>query len=160
MLANAILFADYFDGVRRRTLAAARAVPDEAMNWSPRAGEYTAGDILRHLASAQQMYLRAFQGEGWHYSGHPPRLAPDKAAALSLLEERQREFDTALRMASSDALNARREDLAGRPLSAWRILMLLVEHEVHHRSQLTGYIAMLGARPPHIFGIGVEELPA
>lgn len=159
MISDAGLFADYFAGVRRRTLSAARALPDEAMDWSPRPGEFTAGDILRHLAAAQRMYLSAFRGEGWRYPGHDRSLAPDRAAALVLLEDRQRELDVLLRDTPAQALRARHPDLAGRPFSAWRLLLMMVEHEVHHRSQLDCYLSQLGVVPPHLFGLGVEELP-
>ncbi len=159
MLSDPALFADYFAGVRRRTLAVAAALPEKAMDWAPREGEFTAGDILRHLAGAQRMYLGAFRGEGWHFPGHARSLAPDKAAALRLLEERQRAFDADLRVMPAAALRARQPDLAGRTLSAWRILMMLVEHEIHHRSQLTGYLSALGVASPHLFGVGVEDLP-
>lgn len=160
MLTDPALFADYFGGIRRRTLAVARALPEDLMDWRPRAGEFTAGDLLRHLAGVQRMYLGAFRGEEWRYPGHDRSLAPDRASALSLLEEAQREFDAALRATSAEALKARRTDLAGRPFSAWRLLMMLVEHEVHHRSQLSSYLSELGVAPPHLFGVGVEELPA
>ncbi len=69
MLADPVLFAEYFAGVRRRTLAAARVLPVDGMDWCPRAGEFTAGDLLRHLAAAQRMYLDAFLGRGWRYPG-------------------------------------------------------------------------------------------
>lgn len=160
MISDAGLFADYFSGVRRRTLAAARALPEDAVDWSPKVGEFTAGDILRHLASAQQMYWRAFQGEGWRYPGHHRALAPDKPSALALLEDRQRELDVLLRDTPSQALRMRHPDLAGRPFSAWRLLLMMVEHEVHHRSQLDCYLSLLGVTPPHLFGVGVEDLPA
>lgn len=160
MLTSLIQFADYFAGVRRRTLVVASALPENAVDWAPRSGEFTAGDILRHLAAAQLMYLGAFFGKGWHYPGHRRHLAPDKAAAVHLLEERQREFDVALRSTSTEALSSQRADLAGRPLSAWRIVMMLVEHEIHHRSQLDTYLSELGILPPHLFGAGVEELPS
>ncbi len=153
-------FADYFAGVRRRTLVVARALPAEAMDWRPRAGELTAGDLLRHMAGTQRMYLGALRGQGWHYPGHDRSLAPDRDAAIALLEERQRELEEALRSLPAEVLAARRADLAGRTFSAWRILMLLVEHEVHHRSQLDCYLSEMGVTPPHLFGVGMEELPA
>lgn len=160
MLTDLVSFADYFDGVRRRTMVVAAALPDGAVDWAPREGEFTAGDILRHLAASQRMYLGVFLGEGWHYPGHARPLAPNKAAILGLMEERQREFDAALRAAPPAALCARRADLRGRSFSAWRALMMLVEHEVHHRSQLDSYLSELGVVPPQLYGVGVEELPA
>ncbi len=160
MISDAGLFADYFGGVRRRTLVVAKALPEDAMDWSPMAGEFTAGDILRHLAGAQQMYWNAFLGEGWRYPGHDRALASDKSSALALLEGRQRELDALLRDTPAQVLRMRHPDLAGRPFSAWRLLLMMVEHEVHHRSQLDCYLSQLGVTPPHLFGAGVEDLPA
>jgi uncharacterized damage-inducible protein DinB len=52
------------------------------------------------------------------------------------------------------------DNLAGDPFPAWRrVLGGLVEHEVHHRSQLCSYLAALGVEPPPLFGLRVEELP-
>jgi uncharacterized damage-inducible protein DinB len=38
--------------------------------------------------------------------------------------------------------------------------MAMTEHEIHHRSQLAMYLLLLGVKPPHIYGLGVEELIA
>ena len=48
----------------------------------------------------------------------------------------------------------------GHPVKAWRWLMVMVEHEIHHRSQLAVYLSLMGEQPPHIFGLGVEDLIA
>ena len=37
--------------------------------------------------------------------------------------------------------------------------MAMVEHEIHHRSQLAAYLAELGVQPPQLFGVMVEALP-
>lgn len=39
-------------------------------------------------------------------------------------------------------------DLDGRPQKAWVFLMMMVEHEIHHRSQLDCYLAEAGVEPP------------
>jgi uncharacterized damage-inducible protein DinB len=49
------------------------------------------------------------------------------------------------------------EDLDGGRVSAWRFLMAVVEHEVHHRSQLDSWLALAGAEPPQIYGYSMEE---
>jgi uncharacterized damage-inducible protein DinB len=49
------------------------------------------------------------------------------------------------------------EDLDGGRRSAWRFLMAMVEHEVHHRSQLDAWLALAGTEPPHIYGYSMEE---
>ncbi|MYD29324.1 MAG: hypothetical protein F4X03_10535, partial [Dehalococcoidia bacterium] len=43
-------------------------------------------------------------------------------------------------------------------LAGWRVLMMLVEHEVHHRSQIDTYAGLNGWSPPDIFGMSAEGL--
>jgi hypothetical protein len=49
------------------------------------------------------------------------------------------------------------QDLGGGRVSAWRFLMAMVEHEVHHRSQLDAWLALAGTAPPQIYGYSMEE---
>ena len=44
------------------------------------------------------------------------------------------------------------------PVRAWRLLLAMVEHEVHHRSQLASYLTWMGLEAPDIFGLGVEDV--
>ena len=43
-------------------------------------------------------------------------------------------------------------------LAGWRVLMMLVEHEVHHRSQIDTYAGLNGWAPPDIFGMSAEGI--
>jgi uncharacterized damage-inducible protein DinB len=86
MITSAAGFADYFDGVRRRTREFFGVVP-----------------------------------------GH------DRAAAPAL-------------------------EPAARPVRAWRLLLAMVVHEVHHRSQLASYLTWMGLEAPDTFGLGVEDV--
>ena len=58
------------------------------------------------------------------------------------------------------ALASPRRDLDGATVKAWRFLMAMVEHEVHHRSQLDCYLALAGVEPPQIFGRRMEDVLA
>ena len=46
----------------------------------------------------------------------------------------------------------------GTLVAGWRVLMMLVEHEVHHRSQIDTYAGLNGWSPPDIFGMSAEGL--
>ena len=124
LISSVAAFIAYFESIRRRTLQFVAQVPPERMDWAPRAGEFTCGDIVRHLAA-----------------GH--------AAALDRL-----------RTLPDAALAEHRPSLDGPPIRAWRLLMAMVEHEIHHRSQLAMYLMLLGVQPPHIYGLGVEDVIA
>ena len=84
MIASARGFADYFDGVRRRTVGFFRAIPADRIDWAPKAGEYTCGDIVRHVAATEWMFTRAVcDGEG-------TPLLPRRKAFRSRPEETRR----------------------------------------------------------------------
>ena len=36
--------------------------------------------------------------------------------------------------------------------------MSVIEHEVHHRSQLASYLEIMGVEPPQIFGLQVNDV--
>jgi hypothetical protein len=50
-------FVDYFSGIRKRTLNYARGVPADRLDWSPKAGEFTRADILRHIGAGEKMFV-------------------------------------------------------------------------------------------------------
>jgi uncharacterized damage-inducible protein DinB len=43
-------------------------------------------------------------------------------------------------------------------LSGWRIMMMLLEHEVHHRSQIDTYAGLEGWDVPQIYGRTREQI--
>jgi len=86
MIASARGFADYFDGVRRRTVAFFRAIPAERIDWAPKAGEYTCGDIVRHVTATERMFVGVVCDGRWTYPGHERASAPTLEAALADLE--------------------------------------------------------------------------
>ncbi|MED1910407.1 DinB family protein [Brevibacillus laterosporus] len=51
------------------------------------------------------------------------------------------------------------KNLLGYEVSAWRIIMAMTEHEIHHRGQLSAYMQANHIEPPQIFGLKIEEVP-
>ena len=50
--------------------------------------------------------------------------------------------------------------LSGAEAPAWRIVLAgLIEHEVHHRSQLCDSLRAAGIEPPALYGLHAEDLP-
>jgi uncharacterized damage-inducible protein DinB len=160
VIASVRAFAEYFEGVRRRTIHFARAVPAESIDWAPKAGEYTCGDILRHLAASEAMFSGVVADGVWRYPGHARERGATREAALALLDAEHATARAALERVGDAALNEERASLepGARPIRAWRVLMAMCEHEVHHRSQLASYLTLLGVEAPDIFGLGVEDV--
>ena len=160
MLRDLKSYLAYLERVRARTLQEIDTIPAEHFKWTPRAGEYTVSDLVRHIASAEKMDVGAALGEGWHYAGHAAAdWGANVADARASLVRVHGECVARLNGMGDGILTATRLDLAGNPVSAWRILMAMVEHEIHHRSQLDTYLMLLDVPPPQLFGVKMESLP-
>jgi uncharacterized damage-inducible protein DinB len=160
MITSAAAFADYFEGVRHRTRHFVGAVPPDRADWAPRPGEYTCGDIVRHLAACETMFVGAVVDGAWRYPGHERETAPTLPLALAHLDAGHARATAQLRTLADGALNETRPPLepGARPVRAWRLLLAMAEHEVHHRSQLASYLKWMGVEAPDIFGLGVEDV--
>jgi uncharacterized damage-inducible protein DinB len=155
-------FIKYFESIRRRTLNYVCVVPADQLDWSPKEGEFTCGDILRHLIASEKMFLRVVLEGYWNYEGHESEKNQSLSELIALLEVTHTESMNKLKYFSDQDLNTPRPGPkeGGQPIKAWRWLMVMGEHEIHHRSQLAVYLSLLGVQPPHIFGLGVEDLIA
>jgi uncharacterized damage-inducible protein DinB len=160
MIASILAFADYFEGVRRRTRDFFGVIPADRIDWAPRAGEYTCGDIVRHVAASEAMFVGAVVDGVWRYGGHERPTAPSLTAALAHLDDVHAAAGARLRGLPDAALAESRPSLepGARPVRAWRLLLAMTEHEVHHRSQLASYLTWMGVEAPDIFGLGVEDV--
>jgi uncharacterized damage-inducible protein DinB len=153
-------FISYFEGIRRRTMRYVRAVPAGSLDWSPREGEFSCADIIRHIAATESMFVGAVAEGRWRYGGHTGASAEEDAAAIATLETVHERAMNTLRLLDDEVLSQPRPTLDGPATKAWRLLMAMAEHEVHHRSQLAVYMMLMGIEPPQIYGLGVEDVIA
>lgn len=162
MIEHVDQFIKYFDSIRRRTLTYVRSIPADRIDWRPKTGELTCGDIVRHLAAAELMFVGAAVEGKWRYAGHERDNEHGSLVdALNTLETSHTEAIKILATLRDAGLSEPRPSLTGDPaVKAWRLLMAMVEHEIHHRSQLAVYLSLLGVEPPQIYGLGVEEVIA
>jgi uncharacterized damage-inducible protein DinB len=163
-------FLRYYRGLHKRTMRDIAALPPEAADYKPpaalaeRAGDgentWSIGEIVRHIGGARLYFARAYRDEGWIFDG-PARDVKTQDDWIPVLEETYEEFTTRLADTPSDWLQ-RRIDLidTDRTISAWRILMMCAEHEVHHRSQIDTYAGLNGWDPPQIYGRSAEQVGA
>lgn len=161
MIQSVESYIKYVGGIRRRTLVFAQAIPADQIEWAPQEDAFTFGDILRHLAAVENMTICAVINRRWEvYPGHGQDLAHGLDEIIPYLERTHADAMNTLRTLPDSELQQPRTALGGRSLSAWRLLMSIIEHEIHHRSQLASYLTMLGVTPPQIFGLGVDDVVA
>lgn len=46
----------------------------------------------------------------------------------------------------------------GTPITTWKWLRSMVEHEIHHRGQVYTYLALLGVPTPPLYGLTSEQV--
>jgi uncharacterized damage-inducible protein DinB len=162
MIADIASYLRFFDSVRRRTERDVAALPPEAAAWLPPAAEgesgWSIGDIVGHIGGSRLYFASAYRGEGW-ISTPPAMDRADQRTWLPWLQSSADQFVGLLRDTPSEWLTRRIEmiDTAG-SLSGWRMLMMMLEHEVHHRSQIDTYAGLQGWPVPHIFERSAETI--
>jgi len=48
----------------------------------------------------------------------------------------------------------------GKPVTAWRMLRAMLEHEIHHRGQIYVYLGILGVPAPSLYGLKEQQVKA
>jgi uncharacterized damage-inducible protein DinB len=147
----------YVTNVHARTYEAVERLRDEDVHWRPAAGEFTAAELVTHIANSRLMNLGGIQTGELHYKGHHVK---DDATALALRRLALRTGKKVVAGLVDADLERMIPQTKGEPFPAWRRAMGgLIEHETHHRSQLCEYLRLLGLEPPPLFGLHVEDLP-
>ena len=158
MLQDMQSFLNYFSSIRRRTVTYIRTLPPERIDWAPQEGEFTCGDLIRHMAASEKMFAGGIATGQWRYPGHQRQAGESLETLLTELESSHTEAVEMLNLLQGADLSELRPSLKGVPVKTWRLLMAMIEHEVHHRSQLAVYLSLMGIQPPQIYGLSLEEV--
>ena len=165
MITDIASYLRFFDSVRRRTERDVAALPPAAAAWRPPAAEGEAGwgigQIVAHIGTTRLYFASAYRGEGWIW-GEGNVDPADQRTWLPWLSESAERYAAQLENTPADWLTRRVEmiDTPGATLAGWRLLMMMVEHEVHHRSQIDSYAGLQGWPVPDIFGRSAESIDA
>src|SRR5215213_2588561 len=152
-------FLDYLTSVHARTRRVIQCVPPELLEWAPAPGKFSFGDVIRHLAGIERfMYAETVHGRPSRYPGHERTLADGYDATLvyyDSLHAEARELYSAL---TPQALEQKCLTPAGTPITTWKWLRAMFEHEAHHRGQLYMMLALKGVKTPPLYGLTSEEV--
>jgi uncharacterized damage-inducible protein DinB len=158
---NAEEFVSYWRGFRERTWRAIERITPGAIEWTPPGGNWSMGDIVRHLAGIERdMYAENVMGRPSRYPGHGRDLADGVDAVR---EYHRRKHGEALEMFASltpAQLQAKCTTPAGTPITTWKWMRAMVEHEAHHRGQLYLMLRLCGVQLQPLYGLTEEEVHA
>lgn len=158
MFADAPAFLAWFEGVHRRTVRDVSALPVDAERWMPSMATGDDGsawgipELVAHLAEARGYFASAFLGQGWIWEPWPNAL-PARDEWVPALESSMEGLRAALSSPAAD-LERRVEQIGDptRSVSSWRVLLMLTEHEISHRAQITTYAGSNGWPVQQLFG--------
>jgi uncharacterized damage-inducible protein DinB len=156
-----LTFLDYLDRVHARTRRVVTCIPAEALEWAPAPSRWSAGDQVRHLAGIERwMYAETVHGRPSRYTGHGRELADGLPAVVAYYDGLHAEARAMFADLTPAQWTGRVATPAGTPITTWKWLRAMVEHEAHHRGQLYFTLGLLGVPTPPIYGLSESELLA
>ena len=154
-------FLAYLDSAHARTRRVIQCVPPADIEWSPAPGKFSFGDLVRHLAGIERdMYAETVQGKPSRYAGCASDLADGFDAVIAFYDAKHVESRAIFAALTPGQLDAKCLTPAGAPITTWKWLRAMFEHEAHHRGQIYLMLALRGIATPPLFGLTSEEVAA
>jgi uncharacterized damage-inducible protein DinB len=152
-------FLHHFERVRERTRKVAACIPAAQIDWSYKAGAFTLGDLVRHIAVTERwIWAETVHNRPVAYVSHGRELADGRDAVLAFLDRLHAESVAQFRALTPAMLLEKSVTPAGVALTTWRWLRMMPEHEIHHRGQLYTMLGMLDVATPPIYGMTATEV--
>jgi len=152
-------FTEYWANARARTTRVLDRLPESELEWSYAPGRFTFGDLFRHLAGTERyMYAETVQGRPSSYPGHAASLASGIEAVRAYIMRCHGESLAIFRALSDADLQRKCTTPAGTPITTWKWLRAMVEHEAHHRGQLYLMASMRGLSVPPLYELTEEQV--
>lgn len=145
----------------RTTRTVLAAVPDAGLAYRPDPRAKSADELLRHIASADILFLRTAI-DGVFAPGSvkiPEGVDSPQAVADWYAHEHARNLEAVSKLSGEQLI--RKVDFRGmfeRP--AFFFLQVGLSHTVHHRGQLSTYLRPMGGKVPAIYGESYDSAEA
>jgi uncharacterized damage-inducible protein DinB len=150
---------EYVEKIHERTMRVATVIPPAKLEWRYAEGKFSPGDLLRHIATTKRfVFVECATGGHNRYPGCSRDLADGYNEVMSLAERLHVDSVAMLSRLTDDQLRAKCASADGTPITTWKLLRSMVEHEIHHRGELYAIVGMLGASVPPLYGLTSEQL--
>ena len=152
-------FLEYLSSFHGRTRRVIMCIPPADLEWAPAPGKFSFGDLVRHLAGIERyMYGETVRGRPSLYSGHGRDLAEGFDTVLAYYDRLHQESRTIFESLTDAQLAGKCQTPAGTPITTWKWLRAMFEHEAHHRGQIYMMLALRGVKTPPLYGLTEEEV--
>jgi uncharacterized damage-inducible protein DinB len=154
-------FLHYSSRVRDRTRRLAACIPPEQVEWTYKTGAFTLGDLVRHIAVTERyIWAETVHNRQVAYVSHGRELADGRDAILSFFDRLHEESLAQFRALTPAMLEGKCLTPAGTPLTTWKWLRMMPEHEIHHRGQLYTMLSILNVPTPPLYGLTSDDVKA
>jgi uncharacterized damage-inducible protein DinB len=152
-------FLDYFDKIRERTMRVITCIPPERIEWRAAEGKFTLGDLGRHIGAMERyVFAECACGGRNLYAGCGCELADGYDEVIRFMQRTHGESMHMLAKLTDEELVQKCQSADGTPITTWKLLRSMVEHEIHHRGELYAYLGLLGVKVPPLYGLTSEQL--
>jgi uncharacterized damage-inducible protein DinB len=158
-IASIAPFLDYFEKIRVRTMRLVACIPPGQVEWRAREGKFTLGDLARHIAAVERnVFAEAVAGRRNCYAGCGRELAEGYDEVVKFMNRMHSESMTIFSRLSDSDLQRKCVTPDGTPMTTWKWLRAMPEHEIHHRGELYAYLGILGVAVPPLYGLTSEQV--
>lgn len=152
-------FIKYFESIRQRTIRVVQCIPEDKIDWSPKEGKMTLGDIVRHFAlSERYIFVGIAKYDKNEYPGIDSMKKMSYAETMDFFSKIHQETMDILRTISDEDFKKKVTTPDGAKISVWKWLRAMIEHEVHHRGALYSNLSLLDIITPPIFGLEENQV--
>jgi uncharacterized damage-inducible protein DinB len=106
------------------------------------------------------MYGETVQGKPSRYQGHGRNYADGAENVLAYYERLHAESLKIFEALPAAAYGEKVKTPAGLPITLWKWLRAMTEHEAHHRGQIYYMLGIRGVKTPALYGLTSEEVVA
>lgn len=152
-------FLEYYGKIRQRTNHLIAIIPPKYMDWAYKPGKFTIADQIRHIAAIERyMFAETILGNPCTYNGCGKELADGYDNVIHYFSEKHEEALAIFKSLSNEDLQRKCLTPGNAPITVWKWLRAMTEHEIHHRAQLYIYLNLLDVKTPPMFGLSSEEV--
>jgi uncharacterized damage-inducible protein DinB len=145
-------FFKHWDEVRTNLFRALDLLSDDQLDFVPREGLWSLGEVARHIANAEEGWFRfgiAREYDEWP-AAYPAADYPTVESVKTLLTEVHARTLSYLDTLSMADLEKKIKAPWGDDFALFWIIWHVIDHELHHRGEIYLMLGLMGMEAPEI----------